>query len=95
MNKLFMLLYIVLLPFQTACASQPAPNTDSWVSATIIGSAESPDPILQRVQQLQQLGQVKDVIVMESFPVQIRLSAPQQLIEQLRTMPRVTPPSYQ
>ena len=56
--------------------------------ATIIGSAETPDPVLERVLELEREGKVTDVVVMESFPVQIRLRAPRALIEELQAMPR-------
>lgn len=62
---------------------------DAMQSALIIGSAESPDPVLERVQMLERQGIVKDVVVLESFPLQIRLRAPARIIEQLNAMPRV------
>lgn len=57
--------------------------------ALIMGSAESPDPILQRVRQLELKGVVRDVVVLESFPVQIQLKAPQAVINELNDMSRV------
>lgn len=62
---------------------------DSMKSALIVGSAESPDPVLEKIQMLERQGIVKDVVVLESFPVQIRLRAPQRIIEELNAMPRV------
>jgi hypothetical protein len=41
----------------------------AWITAVIVGSAESPDPILVWVKHLEREGKVRDVIVMESFPV--------------------------
>ena len=58
-------------------------------SALIIGSAESPDPVLTRVMALEKSGVVKDVVVQESFPVQIRLRAPRKVIDKLNQIPRV------
>ena len=58
------------------------------IPAVIIGSAESPDPILERIKELEREGKVKDVIVMESFPVQIRMAAPQYIIDELNAMER-------
>jgi hypothetical protein len=55
----------------------------AWITAVIVGSAESPDPILVWVKHLEREGKVRDVIVMESFPVQIRLTAPQHIIDEL------------
>ncbi len=57
-------------------------------SATIVGSAESPDPVLAKVMELEKRGVVKDVVVQESFPVQIRLRAPKAVIDELNQMPR-------
>jgi len=64
----------------------------AWVTAVIVGSAESPDPILVWVKQLEREGNVRDVFVMESFPVQIRLTAPQHIIDELNVAKRKLPP---
>lgn len=69
---------------RTAQAQAQAP----LVSATIVGSAESPDPVLAKVMELEKSGVVKDVVVQESFPVQIRLRAPKQVVDELNRMPR-------
>lgn len=61
------------------------------VDAVIEGSAEHPDPILQKVLTLEKQGIVKNVKVLERFPVQIHLSAPVYIIEQLKAMPRKAP----
>jgi hypothetical protein len=50
------------------------------ISTVIVGSAESPDPILERVMELEEDGILENVIVMESFPVQIRLTGPRYII---------------
>ena len=68
------------------CADQ------EWVTAVIVGSAESPDPILTWVRQLEREGKVRDVTVMESFPVQIRLTAPRHLVDELKVAKRKLPP---
>jgi len=57
--------------------------------ALIMGSAESPDSVLQRVRQLELKRVVRDVVVLESFPVQIHLKAPQAVINELNSMSRV------
>jgi hypothetical protein len=62
---------------------------DPLESALIIGSAESPDPVLVKVMELEKAGVVKDVFVQESFPVQIRLRAPRKVIDELNRIPRV------
>jgi hypothetical protein len=67
----------------------PAANPPPMEPALIIGSAESPDPVLTRVIELEKSGVVKDVVVNESFPVQIRLRAPKQVIDELNKIPRV------
>ena len=58
------------------------------ISTVVVGSAESPDPILERVIELEEDGIVKNVIVMESFPVQIRMTAPRYIIDELNAMER-------
>lgn len=76
-----------------AAADDGADRADQkWTSAVIVGSAESPDPVLVRVKELEGEGKVRDVIVMESFPVQIRLMAPQHIIDELKVMKRKLPP---
>lgn len=57
-------------------------------TAYIVGSAEHPDPVLQEVLRLQDEGAARDVQIMESFPVQIRLTACPDIISQLEGMPR-------
>lgn len=63
-----------------------------WITAVIIGSAETPDPVLVWVRNLEREGKVRDVVVMESFPVRIRLTAPQQIVDELEVMKRKLPP---
>lgn len=64
------------------------PDAAALEAATITGSAESPDPVLERVRALEARGEVVDVVVQESFPVQIRLRAPRRVIDELQAMPR-------
>ena len=59
------------------------------IATVIVGSAESPDPVLERIVQLEEEGVISGVVVMESFPLQIRLLAPQQIIDELEAMPRI------
>lgn len=63
-----------------------------WITAVIVGSAESPDPVLVWVKQLEREGKVRDVIVMESFPVQIRLTAPRHIVDELKVAKRKLAP---
>ncbi len=71
-----------------AGAEKTAPG-EGTVTVTIVGSAESPDPVLERVFELERKGVLKDVIVMESFPVQIRLTGPVDIIKELESIPRI------
>ena len=83
---------IAILSGLVACGldnTPPTANAPPMVSALIIGSAESPDPVLTRVMALEKSGVVKDVVVQESFPVQIRLRAPKKVIDELNQIPRV------
>jgi hypothetical protein len=67
----------------------PSQSNEPMDRATIVGSAEVPDPVLTRVRELEKSGVVKDVVVFESFPVQIHLSAPKPVIDELNRIPRV------
>jgi hypothetical protein len=67
----------------------PAQSNEAMERALIIGSAETPDPVLTRIRELEKNGVVKDVVVFESFPLQIRLSAPKTVIDQINKIPRV------
>lgn len=69
--------------------SRPLPAPASvWQVLQLTGSRQVPDPLLLRVRELEEAGQVKDVIVQESFPVQIRLQAPPHRVEELRRLSR-------
>lgn len=70
-------------------AGQPDADAVPLENAVIAGSAENPDPVLARVMALEKAGLVRDVVVQESFPVQIRLRASRQVIDELERMPRV------
>jgi len=68
-------------------ASDTAINKE-LVRALVIGSAEHPDPVLQMVKDLERKGILKNVIVRESFPVQIDVTGPKNIIEKLQALPR-------
>ena len=70
-------------------STTPSPGSESMERALIIGSAETPDPVLTRIRELEKEGVVKDVVVLESFPLQIRFSAPKKIIDELNKIPRV------
>jgi len=83
--------FIAALMLLAGCGlgrTQPAKNQEPLERALIIGSAESPDPVLVKVMELEKSGVVEDVVVHESFPVQIRLRAPQKVIDELNGIPR-------
>jgi hypothetical protein len=69
--------------------SAPSQNSEPMERAVIVGSAENPDPVLTRVRELEERGLVKDVVVRESFPAQIQLTAPRSIIDELNRIPRV------
>ncbi len=73
--------------FVSACKSQ-------LIDTVIIGSAETPDPVLEKVIQLEKKGAISEVIVMESFPVQIRIKASQKIIDELEAIPHVVSPTF-
>ncbi|QNH20112.1 hypothetical protein HEP73_01010 [Xanthomonas sp. GW] len=83
--------FIAVLMLLAGCGldrTQPTKNQEPLERALIIGSAESPDPVLVKVMELEKSGVVEDVVVHESFPVQIRLRAPQKVIDELNGIPR-------
>jgi len=70
------------------------PITEELHDVLIIGSAEHPDPVLERVRVLEKKGVLRNVIVMESFPVQIRVTGPKIFIEKIQKMPRKISPTF-
>ncbi|MFW2437830.1 MAG: hypothetical protein ACN4GR_00495 [Arenicellales bacterium] len=70
------------------------PITEELHDVLIIGSAEHPDPVLERVRVLENKGVFRNVIVMESFPVQIRVTGPKIIIEEIQKMPRKISPNF-
>ena len=64
------------------------------VRALIIGNAEHPDPVLERVQELEDKGILQNVIVRESFPVQIEVTGPRSVIKTLNAIPKKVSPSF-
>jgi hypothetical protein len=60
------------------------------ITTTITGSAETPDPVLEKVRELEQKGLVTHVVIMESFPVRIQFQATQKIIDLLQALPRKT-----
>ncbi|VAX06881.1 hypothetical protein MNBD_ALPHA03-173 [hydrothermal vent metagenome] len=64
------------------------------INFTMIGSAETPDPVLEKVLELEKKGLIWNVIIMESFPVQIQLTAPQDIIDMLKSIPTIKSPAF-
>ena len=64
-------------------------DSEPMERALIIGKAETPDPVLTRIRELEKDGGVKDVVGLESFPLQISLSATKKIIDELNKIPRV------
>ncbi|MBB6368468.1 hypothetical protein FHR56_003647 [Xanthomonas sacchari] len=83
-----MLAATLVLVAGCSLGSGPAANREPLESALIVGSAQSPDPVLARVMELKERGVVEGVVVYESFPVRIRLRAPRRVIDELEAMPR-------
>ena len=53
------------------------------VTTVIIGSRETPDPVLLEVLKLEKRGVLSDVEIMESFPIQIKLTTTKNIIDYL------------
>ena len=87
------LLSLGFLGATSAYANDPV-IAEELMSVIIIGSTEHPDPFLTRFQDLEKKGILKNVIVMGSFPVQIKVTGPKSIIEELQDMPRKVPPSF-
>jgi len=67
---------------------------EETIRVLIIGSAEHPDPVLEMVQELEKKGTLQNVIVRESFPVQIEVTGPRSVIERLQKIPIKESPSF-
>ncbi|VAX07819.1 hypothetical protein MNBD_GAMMA26-1759 [hydrothermal vent metagenome] len=96
-NKLNVIVIVCLL-FLTVVGCTLADVSDTeinkeTVSVLIIGSAEHPDPVLEMVQELEKKGILQNVIVRESFPVQIEVTGPRSIIEKLQEIPRKESPN--
>lgn len=72
---------------QPSTSPTPAPSaTPGWVQATIRPTAETNDAVLAEVRKLETEGQVSNVVVLESFPVQIQLSGSAAVVARLQDM---------
>lgn len=89
MKIIFTLAALILLTGCVTDEKQTAMNTETMERTLIIGSAESPDPVLTKIMELEKSGVVKDVVVLESFPAQIHLRAPKKIIDEINKIPRL------
>ncbi len=87
------LLLLVIAGCTLADGSETAVGNET-VRVLIIGSAEHPDPVLERVQELEKKGILQNVIVRESFPVQIEVTGPRSVIKKLKAIPKKVSPSF-
>jgi len=97
-NKLHDIFYVYLLLLVVAGCT-PAEvdkeaTTEETVSVLIVGSAEHPDPVLKMVRELEKKGVLKNVIVRESFPVQIEVTGPVSVIRKIQSIPKIKSPSF-
>ena len=89
-----LLLSLILLAGCQASVSlpddgQPGTEPTAFLPARVIGSAQSPDPVLLRVREMERAGSVREVVVLESFPVQIHLQGTAQALAELERIERV------
>lgn len=77
--------FILLIVFLSACEIVKNEELE-WQRIMIRGTTMTPDPVLLEVQRLEQLGEVKNVVILESYPLQIWLSADSMTIEKLQAL---------
>lgn len=87
-------LWFLVISACTLADDKEAEADEKMISALIIGSAEHPDPVLEMVRELEEKGILKNVIVRESFPVQIEVTGPADVIETLNAIPKKVSPSF-
>ncbi|WP_445361462.1 hypothetical protein ACJJIL_06575 [Microbulbifer sp. EKSA005] len=63
-----------------------ADDEPKWQRIMVRGSLNTPDPVLQEVQRLEELGKVKDVVILESYPLQIWFSSDFETAEKLKSL---------
>lgn len=64
------------------------------VRVLIIGSAEYPDPVLEMVRELEKKGMLQNIIVRESFPVQIEVTGSRSVIKKIKAIPKKVSPNF-
>jgi len=88
--------YLSLI-FITGCTSVDSDETaieQDVVRVLIIGSAEHPDPVLEMVRELENKGMLQNVIVRESFPVQIDVTGSRSVIKRIKAIPIKVSPGF-
>lgn len=73
-------------PFPTATPMPTATPTPGWIAATIRPTTASNDAVLAEVRRLEAAGQVTGVVVLESFPVQIKLNGSAETVAKLEDL---------
>ncbi|WP_444931643.1 hypothetical protein ACJJIF_07705 [Microbulbifer sp. SSSA002] len=76
---------IPLIFFLSACGIT-ANDESEWHRVMVRGSLKTPDPVLREVQRLEKLGQVRDVVILESYPLQIWFSSDLETVEKLKAL---------
>ena len=94
LNKFLIVFLVISFWGCTPAGTGDTVMREEIITAVVAGSAESPDPVLKKVQELEKKGILKNVIVMESFPVQISVTGPKRVVEQLKAMPRKKLPNF-
>lgn len=92
MKKLTIYPLLICVLLLVGCSSHSAQDLQidkDSVTRVIVGSAEHPDPILQKVWELEEAGLLSKVSVLESFPVQITLTGSADVVHALETLSRV------
>ena len=77
----FILLLTTTIFFVSACTSPLSLSTEE---AVIVGTTEFPDPIREEILSLQNEGRLEILAEMESFPIQYRVRANEDVIEDLQ-----------
>ncbi|WP_062262860.1 hypothetical protein [Endozoicomonas arenosclerae] len=75
------LLSLLLVAAITGCATDYRANDQSIETRTYAGVDAVPDPVLQQTLELEKLGILSNITVMESHPVQIKATGPTRVLE--------------
>jgi outer membrane murein-binding lipoprotein Lpp len=92
MKKLTVYPFLLCVLLLAGCSSHSDQNLQidkDSVTRVIVGSVEHSDQILQKVRELEEAGLLSRVSVLESFPVQIKLTGSVDVVHALETLSRV------